>query len=668
MTGRQKVKLLVVVWGDRYVREFSQIALPALLASGNLPVLAQETDLEVLIMTQRGSVPFFDREPAYGALGALCPVRFIFIDDLIPGGNFGITLTLAYARGIRDSGEEQTSTYFIFMNADFVVANGSLRTLYWKIKEGHAAVFAPSLRVCSEPTATVLLDAVNPATACLEMGPREMVRIALKNLHPTVIAKTITQGLVRCNEYNHLYWQVDGSTLLARNYLIFVPMIKPERPMPPVNSYSDYGFVPELVPSGRMTALGDSDDFFMLELQRTAQENQRLRCGRPNQVEIAAELSRWTTREHRFVAEHDFVFHSGELPANLPAVRAQAFTYMTALCRLMSPRPVSHLDHPYWTVWFNTWLKARPPTQRFIAELGGVPPDQLQSLAPKSEDPLETKLSSPSRSSLIDRLRQHFGRASKVPIWRHNWLDIRLVLNWLDGLGERRQRRSLMLYSTGSFLTRPDPQLASFDHVELDTVLDLQARDEGSSSTRYGNVLLHVVDGSLRAVRTIFAQISSLFDEDVEIAIYAENWNLGSTAHDLSGKLPIIIQDFLPDEWLDFEVTATFAGGRIKRWLRAMEVLLLNRLVSINAKSVLFLPLLAGLLSIVWGLTAVNNRRLRNRLSSCPESCSSILVRFRRGTRPRTTSSCASPQSAAIRHQAFSESPSPRASAARAAP
>ncbi|CCE08485.1 exported hypothetical protein [Bradyrhizobium sp. STM 3843] len=668
MTGRQKVKLLVVVWGDRYVREFSQIALPALLASGNLPVLAQETDLEVLIMTQRGSVPFFDREPAYGALCALCPVRFIFIDDLIPGGNFGITLTLAYARGIRDSGEDQTSTYFIFMNADFVVANGSLRTLYKKIQDGAAVVFAPSLRVCSEPTVSVLLDAVSSATNRLEMGPREMVRLALNHLHPTVIAKTITQSLIRCNEYNHLYWQVDRSTLLARNYLIFVPMIKPERPMPPVNSYSDYGFVPELVPSGRMTVLEDSDDFFMLELQRTAQESQRLRCGRPSQAKIAAELSRWTTREHRFVAERDFVFHSGELPANLPEVRAQAVAYMKALCTLMSPRPVSHLDHPYWTVWFNAWLKARPPTQRVIAELGGLPQDQLQSLAPKSEEAAKAEPSNTFQSSLIDRLRRHFGKASKVPIWRHNWLDIRLVLNWLDGLGERRQRSCLMLYNTGSFLARPDPQLASFNHAELDTFLDLQARGQGSSSARYGNVLLHVVDSSLRSVRTIFEQISSRFDEDVEIAIYAENWNLGSTSHDLSGELPIIIQDFLPGEWLDFEVTATFAGGRIKRWLRRVEVRLLDRLVSTNAKRALVLPFLAGLLSIVWGLTAINNWRLRRKLSACPEYCSSFLVRLRRGTSPRTTSSCASPQSAAIRHQAFAELPSPRANAAQTAP
>lgn len=618
MIDRLKVKLLVVVWGDRYVKDFSQIALPALLAPANLTYLAQETDLEVLIMTQRASVQFFHREPSYKQLTALCPARFIFIDDLIPGENFGVTLTLAYARGIRDSGDEQTNTYFIFMNADFVTADGSLRTLHAKMKEGHNVVFAPSLRACSEPTEPVLLKAVDPASNRLVMPPREMVRLALDNLHPTVIAKTITQRLIRCNEYNHIYWQVDGSTLLARNYLIFIPMIKPERPMLPVNSYSDYGFVPELVPSGRMTVLKDSDEFFMLELQRTAQESHRICCGFPDVAEIATELSRWTTREHRFVAEHDFVFHADELPANLQSLRTQAGAYMAALRAKMAHPPADHVDHPYWISGLQFWLALRSKRQRAVAEL-----------APLPSHPSSRALPGKGKANLVESLRCSYRTTSRIPLWRHHWLDVQLVLDWVEKLGSRRERPSVFLFSAGSLLARPHPELRFFKRLELDSLIEAEAAQQVGTE-RYANVLCHVSSDHIKHVRSILERISPVFEEDVEIAVYAESWNFTPKSGSLTQELATSVQHFLPGTWLGYEIDATFAGSRSKQWLTRAEIHLLNRIFHPSSARIALLLPNAILLSAVLGLTAVNNWRLRRRIKETADHCSSILVRLRR--------------------------------------
>src|SRR4051794_30387325 len=112
-----KIKFLTVIWGDRYIEEFAQVSLPSYLAEGNLPALAQDSDIEVLVLTAENSRRKFDEEPAFRRLGAICPVRFIYIDDLITTGVYGVTLTLAYARGIMDSGAAQTETHFIFMNS-----------------------------------------------------------------------------------------------------------------------------------------------------------------------------------------------------------------------------------------------------------------------------------------------------------------------------------------------------------------------------------------------------------------------------------------------------------------------------------------------------------------------------------------------------------------------
>ena len=84
------------------------------------------------------------------------------------------------------------------MNSDFVLAEGSLRTLIAKLHEGHRCIMAPSLRACSETAIPKLVATINRTDQTLIMSSREMVQLAFDNLHPTVIAKTITQDFVTC--------------------------------------------------------------------------------------------------------------------------------------------------------------------------------------------------------------------------------------------------------------------------------------------------------------------------------------------------------------------------------------------------------------------------------------------------------------------------------------
>ena len=198
MTERLKTKFLMVIWGERYIEEFARVSLPSYLAPGNLPALARETDLEVLVMTSSGSETTFENEPTFAKVRSLCPVRYIHIDDLITAGNYGVTLTLAYARGIQDSGPEQTNTVFVFMNSDFILADGSLRSLVGKLRDGHRCIMAPSLRAELEQVLPVLKQMVHETESSLTIAPRDLVKLTFDNLHATAIAKTVTQDLSTC--------------------------------------------------------------------------------------------------------------------------------------------------------------------------------------------------------------------------------------------------------------------------------------------------------------------------------------------------------------------------------------------------------------------------------------------------------------------------------------
>ncbi len=136
--------------------------------------------------------------------------------------------------------------------------------------------------------------------------------------------------------------------------------IKPEVPMGLVNSYCDYGLIPELVPSGDFSIIDDSDGFSCSSCNRRSRRKGYLRCAYTSPEQIAAELSSWATREHRRFAEVDVVFRSGDLPAGLAQVRAEAARFMSELNRHMTPPP-DHVDHFYWTSGVQAWASTKFP-------------------------------------------------------------------------------------------------------------------------------------------------------------------------------------------------------------------------------------------------------------------------------------------------------------------
>ena len=469
MNDTLKVRFLTVIWGAQYLDEFASVSLPSFLSGGNLPFVASETNLEIVIMTSSQSRKVFDQLPIFAKLKALCPVKFIFIDDLITNGNYGVTLTLAYARGIRDSGAEQTSTHFVFMNADFVLADGSLRTLIARLRAGTNCVMAASLRARSETALPALTEAVDRANHVLSIPPRQMARLAFENLHPTVVAKTVTQDFVTCSTHNQLYWQVDENTLVGRCHLIFMLAIKPEVPLGTINSYCDYGFVPELVPSGKFDVIDNTDGFFMLELQPTPREKEFLRCGRATSAEIINELGFWTTREHRRFAEVDIVFSSGEFSERLEACRAEAKRYIADLHQRMPP-PAHHAGHFYWKSGLDAWSSLKfvgavpilpPELATQDADLGAmeimIPAEEISNSLPPATAVKSLRVRFRAMGvgiarrlltvyfHMVGALNRRRGAIPNVPIWSDLWLDSRQVLNWSNANTNPRRQRTLLI-------------------------------------------------------------------------------------------------------------------------------------------------------------------------------------------------------------------------------
>src|SRR6185503_19699942 len=119
----------------------------------------------------------------------------------------------------------------------------------------------------------------------------------------------------------------------------------------------DYGFLEELCPGGRYTAMTDSDDFLMLELQdrdseayllEVAQKFPDREQARDHKIsKMASNIAEWSTREHRRAATYTLFFHSRDLPPDVGTLVSEFDTRMNTMLAAL-PAPIPVFRHFHW--------------------------------------------------------------------------------------------------------------------------------------------------------------------------------------------------------------------------------------------------------------------------------------------------------------------------------
>jgi hypothetical protein len=388
MKLKQPARIITTAWGKSYLDELLSVALPALIAPGNLPALAQLFECEFVLVTETAFFESVRNASIFQQIEKICKARLVSLDDLVMTRlHYGMALTYAYMRGFQDLGDRVTDWYLIFLNSDFVLADGSYRLLAQRMLAGERLIVAPSYCVVEERLKPLLRYVLtDPQTNVLAIPPREMAALAIPNRHYTIRGKTVNQQIYSMDRIEQFYWYVDDHTLLAHQLPIAVVCMKPERAVATLETFWDYGLVSEFCPTIKPCVLDDSDDFLMIEIRSENTYAEYLSLGWPSLDEIAADLSSFTTKDHRDYGRYTLILHSDDIPDSVYQAKASLRAFVDNVYSRMSSEPCDHLKHPYWMASHTDFHRAKAFYQ--ASQSTDVPrPDPSQYLRKGGELP-----------------------------------------------------------------------------------------------------------------------------------------------------------------------------------------------------------------------------------------------------------------------------------------
>jgi hypothetical protein len=363
---RDSARIITVAWGDRYIDDLLSITIPALLSPGNLPAFAEHFDSEFVIVTE---TRFFDKiaaAPMVAQLLAHGALRLLPIDDLLSPW-YGVTLTYALARGFADLGAAMVNTHLVFLNADFIVADGSYEKLAQMVRRGERLVVAPSYCAVLEETVGPLRARYEARSCSLTISRRDLAQMVLAHRHNCVRAKTVNQRVFNIGAFDQFYWHVDEHTLLGRQMPIALVYMRPERVVTELPTFWDYGVVAECCPTSQPCVLGDSDDFLMAELRTASTFRERLRLGWPGVDAIALHLSSYATKDHYDFGKYDLVLHSRDLTPHVERERLEFAAFVNSVYDRVAP-PMSYRNHPFWNLAFPAFAASRADAGKAAAQ------------------------------------------------------------------------------------------------------------------------------------------------------------------------------------------------------------------------------------------------------------------------------------------------------------
>jgi hypothetical protein len=315
-------KIIVPVWGERFVARFLQYGLPTQLAPGNLPALPVD-NCTYHLFTTSADAEVMGRARAYQSLCMLMPTRIELIDDLYLGHAYA-AMTECHNRGLA-LGRGQDCP-FVFLSPDSLWADGSFRAMRRLIESGKRAVLMAGPRVVAEEVLPILSHKVSVSDSSIRLTGRESASLLMRHMHHSTRAYLQHDGGSR--GAGHYCWEVGTEGMLIRATHLHPVAVRPvERNMRLITNL-DGDFVGSCCPDvSQVHVVTDSDEMCTLEFSN-ADYLEGFYPDKPlPREEHLRFLEKNTDAHHRDYLRRCLRIHAGDLgPAwNQPEAESQCF-------------------------------------------------------------------------------------------------------------------------------------------------------------------------------------------------------------------------------------------------------------------------------------------------------------------------------------------------------
>lgn len=312
---KPRVIATLPIWGAGYVRRFTDLALPSLLAPGNLPALADRFSVELLIYTTSEDARRLRAAPGLAAAARFCEVRIVIVapsGDRMPEAHGGTMMKRLHQQGFDAAFEEGAG--FMPLCADNVYGDGSLAALGAALRAGVRAVMV--IGVSAPPELRTILEGYPLVDGTLSITRRDLARHVL-DLTGLRTAPSSWDGRPFTNHPATLGWPA-GHGRLNHCFHLGCALIFPERHG--VMRYSTDNDLAGLALTAvdRCAYLTDSDDFLAVGIDLPGKgdanpDNAPPPAGEASPEFVADWMKTWAGPFNREFFKRRFWLHDGLL-------------------------------------------------------------------------------------------------------------------------------------------------------------------------------------------------------------------------------------------------------------------------------------------------------------------------------------------------------------------
>jgi len=321
MNSREEVTdkgfhLATLVWGNYFTDIFLNMALPSLLAPGNIPVFQDRKNSVYKIYTTAKDAEVIIKSKSYQLLAGIINTQihtFEFPNYSLEQYKF---LTICQKPALIECYKQDCA--FVYLTPDHLYADGSFTNLLKIAARGKRFVMQPHMEVIAETFIPAIKKQFfsNPDRTIVSVPPRDLVKTALANLHPSEKSRFWkAKGFNRWPAY--IYWQKDSEGLLKRCFHMHPLMIHPaKKNVLPIGTIDGSNYLDLVCPKVEdFYIVQDSDEIMSVGITPLAHSTNNLI--RQDAESSVAEVVDWAKREtsncHRYFVQHKLKIHAEEL-------------------------------------------------------------------------------------------------------------------------------------------------------------------------------------------------------------------------------------------------------------------------------------------------------------------------------------------------------------------